>query len=644
MLRLRFCLRLSTLMLVVFGLALLSSGLDSARADEVSTSGGPVTQNAVRSNTPKNVQEIIPNIYGVQTETEVNHGRIEPASKADESVRHWRREKTTSQEPIWQKLENLTPAERENALIKLELPTGMSQEVLAQAEKVEDAWNNGAYGHALYLFRELGKLMDIQQVAVGVSWKTPIETPKRQNLWGSDVRIGTRDDIYNEELDFDGGTGHLFAAVLLDDAGTFRWTVNISTDDGASWSESYSWFAGYEINDISATVVGGFFWVSYTGNTDQESARLRRHLVSDGSSDATYGFKTIFDKNSEIRDLDLSANAEATNNRVYYSAILADGSLVLFWDDAGGLSFVEVATGVVDAERGLDSHWNQNFGSLHTWFSWIETDDDVHIAGWSGSNFNDFISELTGPVARFSSIGCWGDTVICVYENLGASTYWIKYLTSPNGGANWYWSYIGDTTAVGSWSPNVTGRMGGGWHVVYEVEIGGEPDTVFHTSNPSYWLPWTSIVPVNDFDVTTGGTVGPRIEWVPGNDYGTIYVASGANYCYFDRSNWVGVAEETRPNLTVPKVFTLNQSVPNPARSQVTVSYALAEESQVALKVYDITGRLVKTLAYGMEKAGYKEVTWDGRDEMGREVSTGTYFYRLTAGDFTAARKMTILR
>ncbi|TET80173.1 hypothetical protein E3J38_06205, partial [candidate division TA06 bacterium] len=53
---------------------------------------------------------------------------------------------------------------------------------------------------------------------------------------------------------------------------------------------------------------------------------------------------------------------------------------------------------------------------------------------------------------------------------------------------------------------------------------------------------------------------------------------------------------------------------------------------------------LVKTLASGMEMAGYKEVRWDGRDEMGREVSTGTYFYRLTAGDFTAARKMTILR
>lgn len=592
----------------------------------------------------KDVQEIKPDLPGDLTQTEVNPVRTQPTSNADESIRRWRREKVASQEPIWQKLENLTPAERENALIELELPTGMSQEVLAQAEKVEDAWNNGAYGHALYLFRELGKLMDIQQVAVGVSWKTPIETPKRQNLWGNDVRIGAQENILNEELDFDGGTGHIFAALLYEDAGTYYWSVNISVNGGASWSETYNWFASYTINDIGATVVGGFFWVSYSANADQEAARLRRHFVADGTSDGTYGFITLFDKDSEITDLDVSANAEAWNNRIYYSAILADGSLVLFWDDAGGGSFTEDATGVIAAERGLDSHWNDNPGTYHTWFSWIETDDAVHMAGWTGGDFNDFNSAPAGPAARNSSIACFGDTAICVYEYFGGGgNYWIRYLISYDGGSIWLWGPIGDTTAAGSWAPKVTGRMDGGFHVVYEVESGAF-DPIMYAWRPYSTPPWSTPVEISDFDVTTGGSNGPRIEWVPGNDYGTIYVTSGASYCYFDRSNWVGVAEELRPNLTVPKVFALNQSVPNPARSQVAVSYALPEECRVNLRVYDITGRLVKTLADGVEKAGYNKVTWDGRDEMGREVATGTYFYRLTAGDFTAVKKMTILR
>jgi flagellar hook assembly protein FlgD len=64
----------------------------------------------------------------------------------------------------------------------------------------------------------------------------------------------------------------------------------------------------------------------------------------------------------------------------------------------------------------------------------------------------------------------------------------------------------------------------------------------------------------------------------------------------------------------------------------------------VTLQVFDIRGRLVKTLVDGYRNEGQKEVVWDGSNEAGNVVATGTYFYRLIAPGFTQTRKMVLLK
>jgi len=96
--------------------------------------------------------------------------------------------------------------------------------------------------------------------------------------------------------------------------------------------------------------------------------------------------------------------------------------------------------------------------------------------------------------------------------------------------------------------------------------------------------------------------------------------------------------------LVYAVTYFLGPAAPNPSRGSVEISYGLPVESPVVLKVYDVSGRVVRTLVSGREKAGYHEVVWDGRVEGGKRVGSGVYFYRLTAGSFSAVRKLVKVR
>jgi hypothetical protein len=90
--------------------------------------------------------------------------------------------------------------------------------------------------------------------------------------------------------------------------------------------------------------------------------------------------------------------------------------------------------------------------------------------------------------------------------------------------------------------------------------------------------------------------------------------------------------------------FQVGQNLPNPWSKRTSIAYTLPHEAQVALLVYNPVGQLVRSLVNGEESAGYKQVAWDGRDDFGRKVPSGVYFYRLQAGEFSDTKKMVLIR
>jgi len=105
-----------------------------------------------------------------------------------------------------------------------------------------------------------------------------------------------------------------------------------------------------------------------------------------------------------------------------------------------------------------------------------------------------------------------------------------------------------------------------------------------------------------------------------------------------------GVEQNPLVTPAVPVRFALGPAVPNPSGGNVGISYALPQEAVVSLKVFNLSGQLVRTLVSGKEKAGYKHVSWDGRSENGSKAASGVYFYRMEAGSFTATQKMVVVR
>jgi len=91
--------------------------------------------------------------------------------------------------------------------------------------------------------------------------------------------------------------------------------------------------------------------------------------------------------------------------------------------------------------------------------------------------------------------------------------------------------------------------------------------------------------------------------------------------------------------------FALHQNVPNPFNPMTRISFDVpAGGGEVKLRVYDVEGKLVRTLADGYHTAGKKTTAWSGESDSGRDAASGIYFYRMTAPGFAQTRKMLLLR
>jgi hypothetical protein len=104
----------------------------------------------------------------------------------------------------------------------------------------------------------------------------------------------------------------------------------------------------------------------------------------------------------------------------------------------------------------------------------------------------------------------------------------------------------------------------------------------------------------------------------------------------FRMGEHVGIADNT---ASIPDVYSINQNYPNPFNAATTIKYGLPENGHVTVEVYDLLGRRVTTLVNEYQDAGYHQVTWNA----GRYTS-GTYFYRIQANDYSEQKRMLLVK
>jgi hypothetical protein len=139
-------------------------------------------------------------------------------------------------------------------------------------------------------------------------------------------------------------------------------------------------------------------------------------------------------------------------------------------------------------------------------------------------------------------------------------------------------------------------------------------------------------------------------------DPGVIYtyrdsaIASGDSYTYrlsgvHADGSMERIAEKT---VTVggaaPRQLVLYQNHPNPFNPSTEIAFDLPAAQRVTLRIYDVAGRSVRTLVDGRLDPDVHRVRWDGRDDRGRRLGSGVYFYRLHSGENTLTRKLMLLK
>ena len=178
-------------------------------------------------------------------------------------------------------------------------------------------------------------------------------------------------------------------------------------------------------------------------------------------------------------------------------------------------------------------------------------------------------------------------------------------------------------------------------HLWWDGDPSASGYTVYYST--SQVNPWQSSADVGDTTATT----------ITGLENGTLYYVCVVAYDQFSNQTGPSNSVSARPacwsgvrdHQEVPREFALGRSYPNPFDVSAVIPYQLARpSSQVRLVIYDAVGREVRRLVDDGRGAGLYRAVWDGKDQKGRSVPPGVYFYRIEAGDFAQTNKLLLVR
>jgi hypothetical protein len=429
----------------------------------------------------------------------------------------------------------LTSDEKANALISLE-PMGQPNDAqLLAGEQAERDWASGRYTEAIGQLENLER--SGQPFAVLISWKQAVPAANPTEYY-PDALISSRTGGEDLALAYHQGSSNIFAMVVWDEG----WSLHMSTDLGATWSETHFWGGYAAIADMA--IVGDHVWVGYSATGDSyHTSRFRRFFAATGSEDAIYNFQIVGNAGANtMTEIVVTGNTPDNNNRIYMTYLVSEtDSIHFWWDDLDGTSFAEVPTGITDAQAGFDMVWNPYTPSGYIlWVSYHSTDGRVRVVRSNGPGWNQEISHtFTGAFQR-TALSAYGDHIICGFEcESEPGKLGVCFLESSDAGVGaWHYddAYWPTGSEVSGYNPDFAVHSGASAAAVFSSETGDLDDVYYVTRSEAVPGPWTDPTWYNTHDHLSGDET--YIEWIGSlcvSSYGMAYFdEDGPRRPYFD--------------------------------------------------------------------------------------------------------------
>lgn len=372
-------------------------------------------------------------------------------------------------------------------------------------------------------------------------------------------------------------------------------------------------FSGYTTSRIFKTTDYGVSWTNISGNLPS----LPTNCVAVNPADANNlfvgtdlgvfsttngGSNWVQDvtgmANVPVLDLDYRASDNklfaATHGRSMYSAPISGGG--------GG-------TQVTILQQGFDASFPPS--------GWQVIVNNASFTWQSGNPQNNNFNTID-PSSVSSAICPWvaqnqNEWIITPAFNLG----------SGNASLEFYAAYSTQWLGFATLKLNISTDGGSNWQQIWEADNDGQGfmwrqkiiDLTAYSNRQNLKLAWQYVG--NDGDLV--GIDGIKLV-------GFVFTS-------------VEVVDDN-----IPDKFELSYNYPNPFNPSTKFRYALPEARNVKIIVYDINGSKVTELVNNYQSAGTYEVTWNGKNDFGQQVASGTYIYSVQAGDFVQTKKMVLLK
>lgn len=356
----------------------------------------------------------------------------------------------------------------------------------------------------------------------------------------------------------------------------------------------------------------GVTWEADTRLTNDTAKSYNPSLAVSGSVvhvvwyDLRNGVSEIYYKRSTNAGVNWSADTRLTNNPAFSeeaSVAVSGSNVCVVWHD--------------DRDNNFEIYCKRSTDAGTTWGT------DTRLS----NNTN---------ISKTPSVAISGSVVNVVWNDQRDGNEEIYFRRSTNAGANWgAETRLTNNTAVSQW-PSIV-MSGNISHIIWKDERDANPEIYYKRSTDAgvNWEADTRLTNNTSNQIFSSIAVSGSMVHVFWSDY-----RHGATEKYYKRNPMGNVISGIQHiSAEMPTSYSLEQNYPNPFNPITNVKFSIVNSEQVKLFVYDAMGREVQTLVNESLKPGTYEATFDGS-----QLTSGVYFYKILTGDYSATKKMLLLK